>query len=208
MFKNERDIYKIIFSVVPKTFILFFIYLLSFPSTNHCPPPIPHFLILSLPCHFLAPPPPPSLHTQICIYMLCDRLPLIPTRTLCGARLTPLPFSFHSMSHNPPTHTHSPTYMCAAAAAASFCTSATRRRRASSGRPGMISPMVKGRMRKTGEMKGWKRRTTTTLNFAGCARMEESCCAVTPAPPPTTSTASTLPSQKSLMENGSAPAAR
>lgn len=194
----------------PKPFSLFSIYLLSFPSTNHCPPPIPHFLILSLPCHFLTlpPPPPPWLSTQICTYMLCDRLPLTHARThACSVVPAPHPSHFlFTPCHITPPRTRSPTHMYSAAA--SLCASATRRRRASSGRPGRISPMVKGRMRKIGEMKGWKRRMTTTLNSAGCARTEESCCAVTPAPPLTTSTALTLPSPKSLMENGSALVAR
>lgn len=85
---------------------------------------------------------------------------------------------------------------------------AIRRRRGYSGRPRRISLRLKGRMRKIGGMKGWKKKTTTTLNSAECAKTEESCYAVTPAPPPTTYTVSTLLSQKSLMENGSAPAAR
>ena len=35
-------------------------------------------------------------------------------RMLCGARPTPLPFSFHSMSHNPPPHTltHPHVFSC------------------------------------------------------------------------------------------------
>ena len=72
----------------------------------------------------------------------------------------------------------------------------------------MISLRPKGKMRKTGGMKGWRKKMTTTLSSAGCARMEGSCYVVTLAPPPTTSTASTLLSLKSPMENGSAPAAR
>ncbi|KAI4812067.1 hypothetical protein KUCAC02_014923 [Chaenocephalus aceratus] len=53
----------------------------------------------------------------------------------------------------------------------------------------------KGRKRRTGGTKAWRKRTTTTLSSAGCVRMEESCCAATRAPPPTTSTASTPPAR-------------
>lgn len=161
------------------------------------------------PCHppfplFVSPLPfPHSLHhgsTRKYAHA-CNAPPLL-------LKITPHPslFSFHSVPHTfpaclPPSfppHTHH----------LPLSNSATRRRRGSSGRPGMISLRLKGRMRKTGGMKGWRKKTTTTLSSAGCARMEGSCCAVTPAPPPTTSTASTLLSLKSLMENGSAPAAR
>lgn len=72
----------------------------------------------------------------------------------------------------------------------------------------MSSLRLKGKTRKTDEMKGWRKKMTTTLSFAECVRMEGSCFAVTPAPPPITSTVSTLLFLKSPMENGSAPAAR
>lgn len=187
----------------PPTLVLIFLSVLSYSPPHASPPTNPPFPVLVPPlplplslcngstrkharaCTAHAPPPPAVLdlpHTPPLFPFTSFRIPSLP---VCPPPPTP--------------HTHTPP--------SCVCNSATRRRRESSGRPEMISLMVKGRMRKTGEME-WRRKTTTTLSTAGCARMEGSCFAVTPAPPPITSTASILPYPKSPMANGSAPAAR
>lgn len=196
-------------------------YGLCFPPPHHtCQPPTPtnHTFPLLVPplpltpSPFLLPPSTMAPHANMHMHVMPAHHPSL--MALSKKNLpTPLPFSFHCVPHTilaclpPHTHARAHAHACTNTTPA-VCNSAIRRRRASSGRPGTNSLRLKGRMRMTGGMRGWRKRTTTTLSSAGCARMEGSCCAVTPAPPPTTSTASTLLSPKSLMESGSAPAAR
>lgn len=170
----------------------------------HVTAPHPPFPLLApplpLPCSL---PTPWAPHAHIHLHSMYP-----PAPGVLKNHPSPLPFFLslrsaylHCLSApSSPWHTYTPT--------PSVCNFANRRRRGSSGRPGMIFLRLKGRMRKIGGMKGWRKKTTITLNSAGCARMEGSCYAVTPAPPPTTYTVSTLLSPKSLMENGSVPAAR